>query len=263
VNEEIKSIIKKAISRPAVRRALILLLVFIGLGSLLLAANQIYARKKEQEAAVPSVKPTVITTQAPGSGESTAPFVSPIDFNGLRQENTDAVAWLTVPGTAIDYPIVQAEDNQYYVNNSAQKKASKHGAVFLDCRNRADFSDFYNIIYAHNMRDGSMFGTLIRFKQKDFFDKHKTAVLHTPTDSYELEIISCAVQNAMGDYYISIAFFTPEERQAHIDYLLRTAKLRRDIALGPEDRILILSTCSYEFEDARTIVVCKFKGEFP
>jgi sortase B len=220
-----------------------------------IAAYEIYDNEMQKRAA--EVEKPTAATMPPSASATEQPFVSPIDFEALCKGVPDAIAWLTIDGTKIDYPVVQTDDNQFYVHNSAEKKASKYGAVFLDFRNHGDFSDFYNIIYAHNMANGSMFGTLVRFKQKDFFDRVQTGTLNTPTHDYELQIFACSVTNSTSDYYQSIAFLSPAEKESHLAYLKKTAKYWRDITIGNDDRIVILSTCSYEFDEARTVVLAK------
>ncbi|MDR1927732.1 MAG: class B sortase, partial [Oscillospiraceae bacterium] len=208
-------------------------------------------------------KPTQSSTQQTSAESSTkAPFVSPIDFPQLQKKSPEAIAWLSIDGTKIDYPVMHTEDNQYYVHNSAQGESSKYGAIFLDFRNKGDFSDFYNVIYGHNMRDGTMFGTLDDFKKKAFFDRVKTGELHLPDKSYELQFFSCAVTKATGAYYVNLAFFSPAEKKKHLEMLQKTAKYWRDIEIGEEDHLVLLSSCSYEFTDARTVLLAKL-AELP
>ncbi len=89
-----------------------------------------------------------------------------IDFEGLRKINEDLVAWIQIPGIGVDYPVVQGEDNEYYLYHTFQKENNKAGSIFLDYRNHDDFTDRRVILYGHNMKDGSMFSNLKQYQGK-------------------------------------------------------------------------------------------------
>ncbi len=186
-----------------------------------------------------------------------------VDFEALRLKYPDVVAWLNIdgPGVKIDYPVVQSEDNnQYYLKRTPAGEKSKYGSIFMDFRSHGDFSDFYSVIYGHNITSdnkGFMFTQLVKFKDRDVFDAIPTAKLYTPTQAYALQIFACAVTDHMSDYYLNLAFFAPAEKEAHLAMLKRTAKYWRDIPIGNDDHIVVLSTCSYEFENARTVILGK------
>ena len=91
-----------------------------------------------------------------------------IDFDGLRAMNGDIVAWIQIPGIGVDYPVVQGKDNEHYLHYTFDGKANKAGSIFLDYRNRADFTDSKVILYGHNMKDGSMFSNLKKYRDADF-----------------------------------------------------------------------------------------------
>jgi sortase B len=183
-----------------------------------------------------------------------------MDFSGLIAKNSEIIAWLTIDGTNIDYPVAQAADNKYYLTHTAEKKAAKQGAIFMEFRNNRDFSDFSNILYGHNLQSGNMFGQLVKFKEKSFFDSHTTGTLYTPDKTYLLEIIACAVTSPTSDYY-QYAFSSPAERTAHMQVLKSGATYWCDTEIDPEaDKLLVLSTCSYEYKNARTVIIAKMPG---
>jgi len=179
-----------------------------------------------------------------------------MDFAALRAENPEIIAWLTIPGTTIDYPVLQAADNKYYLSHDAQKKLNKNGALFLDYRMRADFSDFNSVIYGHYMSSGMMFQNLVKFKEKDFFESHDEVVFYTPEQTRELEIVAVAVVPSSSPLYNYI-FTSPSEQEAHLQLLKEKAKYYRGADFAPDDRLVLLSTCSYEYTEARTIVACR------
>ena len=101
------------------------------------------------------------------SGEAGSAEAFTVDFAVLQQINEDIVAWLRIPGV-LDYPVVQGTDNSYYLHHTFRKEYNIAGSIFLDARNMADFSDSKNIIYGHNMRNGSMFHVLRKFPGSGF-----------------------------------------------------------------------------------------------
>ena len=193
----------------------------------------------------------------PAAGEDASGLGS-VDFTGLRRDAPEAAAWLTVPGTQIDYPVVQWTDNQYYVNRTARHESSRYGAIFMDYRNNRDFSDFYTVVYGHNMRGGKMFGTLREFRDPGFFDRVKYGTLQTPDKTYQLQLFAFVLtDSSTGDYHSNLAFVLPGEKEAFIEMIKGTAGRWRDIPLGPEDRIVALSTCLSSTGDKRILVLAK------
>ena len=111
-------------------------------------------------------------------------------FEELQKINPEVIGWLTVYGTSIDYPLVQSDDNQKYVNVNAKGEYALSGSLFLDYRNKADFSDFCNIIYGHHMEKKSMFGEVEEFKEQDFFDSHRYGFLYSDGKERGLEFFA-------------------------------------------------------------------------
>ena len=180
-----------------------------------------------------------------------------MDFTELRKKNEEIIGWIKLDETMIDYPIVQGSNNSYYLSRSAEKRSSKSGAIFLDYRAEKDFSNFSSVIYGHNMKAGMMFGGLVKFKDKIYFDEHKAGYLYMPDETYKLQIISVAITQPDSEYY-RYAFSSEAEKIAHIEMMKSTAlHWKEDEGLSNEDKILLLSTCSYERKNARTVLVVK------
>jgi len=179
-----------------------------------------------------------------------------MDFSDLQGENPDVIAWLVIPGTDIDYPVVQTGDNEYYLHRGAQKELNKNGALFLDYRVHADFSDFSNVIYGHHMKSGRMFQNLVKFREKDFFDSHTSGALYTPGNTWRLEIFAVAVIAQNSEWY-EYAFASLGEKETHMQRIEASAAHYRDAGFAADDRIVILSTCSYEYEGARTVIAAR------
>lgn len=147
-----------------------------------------------------------------------------IDFENLKKINPDIVAWIRIEAAGIDYPVVQGEDNEYYLHHTFQREANIAGSIFMDFRNRG-FRDEKVILYGHNMRDGSMFAAL---KNLDL-SKNLTAVIYTPEETFQYQILE--------EEYISP---TDEIYQLEESMALHQKEEQSDL---PE-RNLILSTCS-------------------
>ena len=92
------------------------------------------------------------------------------DFTKLVELNDQSVGWITIDGTAIDYPVVQGDDNSYYLTHDFNNSSSIQGSIFMDYRNQPDFSDWNNIVYGHNMDNGSMFGALVKYRKQAFYE---------------------------------------------------------------------------------------------
>ncbi len=124
-----------------------------------------------------------------------------IDFDGLREVNEDIVAWIWIPGIGADYPVVQGKDNEHYLHYTFDGKANKAGSIFLDYRNRADFTDSKVILYGHNMKDGSMFSNLKKYQDADFRKKQGRMVLYLPDRVLECEIVECRQVSVRDSVY--------------------------------------------------------------
>ena len=113
--------------------------------------------------------------------EEKEPLDIPVDFEALQAENPDIYAWITIPGTNVDYPILQLEgDNGYYLNHSVDGAGSIAGAIFTEDYNSKDFTDPNTIIYGHNMKNGSMFRTLHNYSDREFFDNNRDITIYMP-----------------------------------------------------------------------------------
>lgn len=119
----------------------------------------------------------------------------PVDFDSLQKENPDIYAWITIPDTVIDYPIVQSsEDNAYYLNHSAEKTDSVSGAIYSENYNKKNFDDPITLLYGHNMKDGSMFAGLHKYEEDTYFNDHKDLVIYTPDAILKYKILRLTVQ---------------------------------------------------------------------
>jgi len=176
-----------------------------------------------------------------------------IDFAQLREINPEIVGWLYLEGTEINYPIVQAEDNQWYLTHLFDGRENKTGCPFLDAENMGDFSDRHSIIYAHHRKDGSMFGRLKLFKKQDYYEEHPRFLVITEHARYVMEIFSGHVSRHDSDAW-KIQFADDEEFEAWLKVITERSGIDTGAIPEKTDRILTLSTCSYEFSNARYVL---------
>lgn len=180
-----------------------------------------------------------------------------VDFEALMQKNSDIIGWLYCPDTPINYAIVQARDNDYYLRRGFDKKYSYSGTLFADFRNSGDFSDKNTIIYGHNMKNTSMFGTLINYEEQGYFDKHSEMYLLTPDETYKIKLIAGIKETSTAELYEG--FLQPEKAREIIDEAISRSTFSSDYVFSGDDRFLTLSTCSYDYNEARYIVIGKLE----
>lgn len=173
-----------------------------------------------------------------------------------RKINPQIVAWLSIPDTEIDFPVVQCEDNDYYLTHDFERKESYMGVPFLDYRNSGNFSDFNSVIYGHNISNKYMFYPLLNFKNTDYFNSHEFGYLTTTDKKYKIYFIACAVIENDGFAYNTV-FLNDKEKKVFLKTIKEKAVQLKDFSTEEliDAEICTLSTCSYEFTDARTVLI--------
>ena len=183
----------------------------------------------------------------------------PVDFDSLKEENPDIYAWITIPGTGIDYPVVQkSSDDSYYLTHTAERTESVSGAVFSEHYNSTDFDDPINVLYGHNMKDGSMFAGLHQYEDSQFMKDHDEITIYTPAAILKYRIFAAYLSD---DKHILLNYNQgreEENRKAYIDEIMgqRTMKASLDTAVPVDESssILTLSTCHSAGKDSRYLV---------
>ncbi len=156
------------------------------------------------------------------------------------------VAWLTVDGTSIDYPVMQGETNNEYLNKDPLGNYALSGSIFLDSRNAPDFTDPYSLIYGHHMEYGKMFGSLDSFMEKGYFDAHRTATLTFGGEVHRIKFFACLVTDGAEK-----EVFAPTETDGTLEYVRQHASIWYE----PEgERLIALSTCKHPQTTDRFIV---------
>lgn len=167
----------------------------------------------------------------------------------LQETYTDAIGWIYIPDTSINYPIMQGEDNDFYLTHGTDGRSLKCGCIELDFRCENRFQNNFNILYGHNMKNGSMFANVCRFKEKAYYDSHPYGWVYTADSVYRLDFFSVAVTDWHDEIYNG--FRSLDEWTPHLKEISR---IYEEVELTEQDRLVLLSTCSYEFDNARTVL---------
>jgi len=196
-------------------------------------------------------------TDGSGQPDSQGPGKYPsIDFESLREINPDIVAWLICEDTAINYPVVHGSDNSYYLTHLFDLTRNNAGCLFVDMDNSSGFMDKNTIIYGHNMSDGSMFNTLGMFKEQAFFEANPQMLLITPDATYIVELFAGFVADIQSDAW-RLDFNDDTEFAAWVESVRGRSAFQSDVSVEPGDRVITLSTCTYERDNVRYILVGK------
>ena len=163
-------------------------------------------------------------------------------FDPLLEINQDIVGWITIEDTIVNYPIVQADDNDYYLYRNYKREDMRAGSIFMDFRNDITDKNRNVILYGHNMRDGSMFGQLKRFLDEEFFNSQQTFYFDTLYEGYDVEIFS-VYMTTTDFYYIQTEFHSDDEYLAFLQKIIDESMFSTDIVLDATDQIITLSTC--------------------
>jgi len=186
----------------------------------------------------------------PAAGDS-------LTFAQLQEMNPDVFGWLSVYGTNIDYPLVQGEDNAAYVNTSVTGESLLSGSIFLDYRNRRDFSDFNSIVYGHHMDRQVMFGEIGEFSDEAYFEEHPYGNLYVNGRDYGIEFFAFLQVDAYDSRIYTPAIEGEADRHGYLEYLLEKALYTRPVGVESSDRLILLSTCTSDATNGRHILVGK------
>ena len=253
------------------KRIICTILILIFASGIVIGAIQLYKQYREysegensytdlnhyvelpEEPKEPSTSPTDETD----SGGREWPV---IDFASLQEINPDIVGWIYIEGTEINYPVVQGRDNQYYLKHLFSGEWNGAGCIFLDSRNRLDFSDRHSIIYGHHMKNGAMFSGLTEYKKQGYYNEHPIALLLTPDKNYEIEIVGGYVASVQDKAW-EVVFPSDPDFTEWLDKARERSCFTSEIVPAVTDQILTFSTCSYEFNNARFVLLGVLKPE--
>jgi sortase B len=175
----------------------------------------------------------------------------------LLEINSDTVGWIKIPNSGvIDYPVLQSDDNEYYLKHDFTRQSKKHGQIFMDYRNNPQNLDANTILYGHNMMDGLMFGVLPKYKNADFAKKCSTIEFGTDYQEYKWQVFAVYVTNIKDNYLIT-NFASDDDFMKYINTAKKKSLINFNVDVKPGDKILTLSTCTYDFKNARFVVHAK------
>lgn len=166
------------------------------------------------------------------------------------------VAWLTIDDTNIDYPVMQGEDNNEYLNKDPFGNYALSGSIFLDRRNNPEFKDYYSLIYGHHMEHGMMFGAIDEYLNEDYFNSHRTGSLVVGKKTYKIRIFAVLECEAAEE-----SIFAPTENDNTLNYIKQHALFIDNTALPKDnEKLLGLSTCKYPDTVDRTLIFGALDG---
>ena len=181
---------------------------------------------------------------------------SQMDFAALWETCPDAVGWITIDGTVIDYPVVQGEDNSFYLKHLPDGQANAAGSIMMDVSCDGKFTDQVNILHGHHMRNKSMFGGLDSYKSEEYYRAHPVLQLYTPGGDHEV-VIFAAFTVSGSSFGYPTGFAAEGEFEDFVRACRDQSAFRTEVEVQWGDRLLVLSTCAYNFTGARFIVVGK------
>ena len=176
-----------------------------------------------------------------------------MSFEDLVKLNKDVFGWLTVSGTHIDYPLLQADNNSKYVNTNVYGEFSLSGSIFLDYKNDKNFSDMNNILYGHHMEKDMMFGEIDSFEKKEYFNKHRKGKVFYNNQWHEVEFFAFLRTDAYDDVIYNTSLTWETDGQRYLKYIQKKAINYKSISSG-EKTFLTLSTCNSDSTNGRYIL---------
>ncbi|MDR0979068.1 MAG: class B sortase [Lachnospiraceae bacterium] len=174
----------------------------------------------------------------------------------LKTINSDTVGFVSVRGTNINYPVVQASDNNYYLTRSFKKAKNRAGWIFMDYRNNSSSLNKNTIIYGHNMIDGTMFGTLKNILKSDWITNKDNYIINLSTENQNTmwQVFSVYVTTEL-EYYIKTEFESSEKYEEWLREMLRRSEYNFNATVNANDKVLTLSTCYGASSDNKRVVM--------
>ena len=179
-----------------------------------------------------------------------------VNWDRLLSKYPDVKAWIYCKGTVLNYPVVQGKDNDQYLHHMINGEWNGKGTLFIDYRHKRPFKDFLTIIYGHHMRDGTMFGSLVKYRKANYYKKHSRIKIYTPKKNYNMDIIGVCTIPAKSERY-QLEFDGKRDKREYIDWIEETTETECKAKANVNDEIVMLSTCTYEYDNARCVVFGK------
>ena len=184
------------------------------------------------------------------------PPLQHVSFDELKAINENIIAWIEIPDTQISYPIMQGSDNAYYLNHTFRDQVNGAGSIFMETLNASDFTDYHTILYGHNMKNGSMFGSLSEYKSPTYLVAHPYIDVSVEEGILQYEIFSCYVTQVGSESY-TIGFAPDEVYGEYLEMIKGNSLYDTGVEVSVENQILTLSTCEKSGKTSRFVVHAK------
>ena len=173
-----------------------------------------------------------------------------IAFEELKAQNEDVIGWIEIPDTEISYPLMQGDDDQYYLKHTFSGNKNSAGSIFVEYQNKPDLTDRHTIIYGHNMKNGSMFGGLKEYRNASYLVDHPMVYIDLEDGTHAYQIFSCYETPANSNTY-TIGFASqPDGRyEQFVQTLKNSSAYDTGIDVSKNDRVITLSTCTKRSEN--------------
>lgn len=236
----------KSKKKKTLKDYLLTVILLVAVAVFAFSAYQLYKTLSEYkvgEKEYAAIEEEVITEKTETQSELVQPPIE-VDFAALKAVNEDVVGWIYIEALGVSYPMVQGEDNDYYLHRTYERTYNFAGSIFLDAEAAPDFSELNTIVYGHNMKNGSMFASLLKIVSERAYDTNHYFWILTPQGNYCYEMFSAYTTAPTSDTYT--VFSGPS--QEYTDYLTKMigqSEIEMDLkSVGPEDKIVTLSTCT-------------------
>lgn len=210
------------------------------------------AEQSMESSPASSIKGTAAPLESGTPGEK--PFV--FDYEKLAAQNSDAAGWLRLPDTGLSYPVVQGNDNSYYLTHTFYKSRNTAGAIFLDSQLSDGLSAQHSILYGHNMHDGTMFAELLRFREKAYWEQHPLLELYSEGGKAICEVFSVHEAAPDSETY-TLSFSNQSKYEQYLKAMTKLALYDTGVTVSPSSQIVTLSTCVNDQRDMRFVVQAK------
>ena len=206
----------------------------------------------------PVIEEPYVWREAPVVGDAYMDVMAEVSLEELRETNVDVLGWISIPDTQINYPIMDGDDNSYYLNNTWDRKPSIVGSIFLECQNSSDLSDYNTLLYGHRMKNGSMFAALKYYDDAEYWREHPYVYIKDDYGVHRYEIFA-AYEAAITSSTYRLGF-DGESKQEFIDSALERSVIDTGVIPTINDRMLTLSTCTGRGYDTRWVVQARLEA---
>lgn len=198
--------------------------------------------------------------EQPAPEEDPLVILARLDLAALRRQNPNTAGWILIPGTGISYPVVQGQDNLYYLSHAWNGAANAMGAVFIGCECAADCSSWNTILYGHRMANGSMFTGLSAYRSEDFCRQNPTVYLALDSGIWRYDVFAAFEAEPESPVYRTGEMDETARREL-LDLCAARSVIDPGIRPGPEEPVLTLSTCTANNSAARWVVLAARRPE--